>query len=104
MSELAVDQVEKVIDLCESMLDKSYCIYSKFPVACVLITDCGKLITGKLSDQTGLDWGPSRIINVNQISKAAMWRMLHLGSVFAPSELPRLRLSVRDIGSLRLVL
>lgn len=49
MSELTDVKINEMIDLCEKMLEKSYCIYSKFPVAAVLITDCGKTITGKLT-------------------------------------------------------
>lgn len=49
MAELSVAKIEEMIDLCDKMLDKSYCIYSKFPVAAVLMTECGKLISGKLS-------------------------------------------------------
>lgn len=46
MAESSEYDIEKMIDLCESMLERSYCVYSRFPVASVLITDCGKIFTG----------------------------------------------------------
>lgn len=39
-------KIEDAISLLEETLEKSYCAYSKFPVACVLIAECGKTFTG----------------------------------------------------------
>ena len=47
MADLGNDQIEEMIDLCEKMLEKSYCVYSKFPVAAVILTECGKVVTGE---------------------------------------------------------
>lgn len=43
----AAVNIEEMIDLCEKMLDKSYCIYSNFQVASVLVTEDGKVFTGE---------------------------------------------------------
>lgn len=48
MAQFDQEKVEELIDLCDQMLERSYCIYSKFPVAAVLITNCDKIFTGKL--------------------------------------------------------
>lgn len=48
MGELTSERINEMIDLCEKMLEKSYCIYSRFPVASVLLTDDNKVFTGKL--------------------------------------------------------
>ena len=47
MEVIKAQQVEQMIDLCHELLGKSYCVYSNFPVAAVLLTDCGKAFTGK---------------------------------------------------------
>lgn len=40
-------ELNKMIDMCEKALEQSYCVYSKFAVAAVLVTDCGKTIPGE---------------------------------------------------------
>lgn len=47
MSDLSGEKIDEMIDLCEKMLERSYCIYSRFAVASVLLTDSGELFTGK---------------------------------------------------------
>lgn len=47
MAEFSQEKVEEMIDLCDQMLDRAYVVYSRFPVAAVLITDCNKIFTGK---------------------------------------------------------
>lgn len=49
MAVLDDKKIEEMIDLCKKTLDKAYCVYSKFPVAAVLVTECGKPFTGKLT-------------------------------------------------------
>lgn len=46
MAEFSAELIEECISLCEKTLEKSYSPYSKFAVACVLITSCGQKITG----------------------------------------------------------
>lgn len=48
MSELTSEKIDNLIELCTSMLNQSYCPYSRFAVGAVLVTDCGKIFTGKL--------------------------------------------------------
>jgi cytidine deaminase len=47
MDELEQSKIDEIIDLCDQMLEKSYCVYSRFAVASVLVTECGKMFTGK---------------------------------------------------------
>lgn len=49
MSELPKEKIDSLVELCSSMLAQSYCPYSKFAVGAVLVTDCGKIFTGKQS-------------------------------------------------------
>lgn len=46
MAQIGETQIEQMIDLCEKMLDKSYCVYSNFPVAAALITEDGTVFSG----------------------------------------------------------
>lgn len=39
--------IQEMIDLCAKMLEKSYCIYSNFPVASVLVAEDGATFTGE---------------------------------------------------------
>lgn len=48
MTELTTEKIDSLIELCTSMLNQSYCPYSRFAVGAVLVTDCGKIFTGKL--------------------------------------------------------
>lgn len=47
MAAIDKNQISDMIDICERMLERSYCVYSRFPVAAVLLTECGMAITGK---------------------------------------------------------
>lgn len=47
MTNLKESQIKEAIDLCEKMLDRAHCAYSKFPVASVLITEDDNFITGE---------------------------------------------------------
>lgn len=48
MADSEVDaKIPEMIDLCAKMLEKSYCIYSNFAVASVLIAEDGTTFTGK---------------------------------------------------------
>lgn len=47
MTDLDDDKIQEFIDLCQVMLIRAYCDYSKFAVASVLVTECGKTFTGK---------------------------------------------------------
>lgn len=49
MAVLEDEKIKEMIELCRKTLDKSYCVYSKFPVASVIVTDCDKVFTGKLA-------------------------------------------------------
>lgn len=55
MGELTNEKIDSLIELCTSMLNQSYCPYSKFAVGAVLVTDCGKIFTGKLTLTYALD-------------------------------------------------
>lgn len=46
MENLNESQEKEMIDLCEQMLARSYCPYSKFAVASVLVAESGKIFTG----------------------------------------------------------
>lgn len=48
MSDLPKEKIDSLVELCSSMLAQSYCPYSKFAVGAVLVTECGKIFTGKL--------------------------------------------------------
>jgi len=37
-----------MIELCEKSLSKAYAIYSKFPVAAVIVTEDDKVFTGEM--------------------------------------------------------
>lgn len=47
MVQLSDAKIAEMKDLCQRMLERSYCIYSKFRVASVLVTDDGTMITGE---------------------------------------------------------
>lgn len=47
MADFSDNEFNKMIDMCEQVLERSYCVYSKFAVAAVLVTDCGKAISGR---------------------------------------------------------
>jgi cytidine deaminase len=47
MEDLSPERINEIIDICDQMLEKSYCVYSRFAVASVLMTECGKVFTGE---------------------------------------------------------
>lgn len=49
MSDLKETQIREMIDLCDKMLERAYAVYSNFPVAATVVTECGKVFSGNFA-------------------------------------------------------
>lgn len=38
--------IDRMIDVCDGMLNRSYCVYSKFPVGAALVSEGGQVYSG----------------------------------------------------------